>query len=282
MGKSSAVERWLPIPGTDGYYEASSHGRVRSVDRTVWGRDGVAKHLRGRVLKSYIDEQGRLRVTLYTARKSFDVRLVSQLVLTVFKGPRPDGMVGCHNNGDPSNNRPENLRWDTPKENNQDTIRHGRNFQKNKERCKYGHLLVKPNLAGFMERKGYRNCLACDRARAAKAITSWQYTGQPCPYSFEELAAAYYAKIMGLPLPDPAIEIHPPRKEHDRCLRGGHLLIEPNLVPSALKKNKRICLACQRTRSAQSNAIGRGDSPPDFVETADRYYDEIMRGKPER
>lgn len=26
-------ERWLPIPGYEGYYEVSDYGRVRSVDR---------------------------------------------------------------------------------------------------------------------------------------------------------------------------------------------------------------------------------------------------------
>jgi len=42
-----------------------------------------------------------------------------------FKNKRPDGYQCCHNDGNPHNNRIENLRWDTPKGNNLDKIRHG-------------------------------------------------------------------------------------------------------------------------------------------------------------
>ena len=41
-------------------------------------------------------------------------------------GLGPPGLVCCHWDGDPGNNRLENLRWDTPKANCADTIRHGR------------------------------------------------------------------------------------------------------------------------------------------------------------
>lgn len=51
---------------------------------------------------------------------------VHVLVLEAFVGPRPDGMEGCHNDGDPSNNRLSNLRWDTPLANWSDRRKHGR------------------------------------------------------------------------------------------------------------------------------------------------------------
>ena len=186
-------------------------------------------------------------------------------------------MEGCHNDGNPLNNRLENLRWDTHLENCRDTIRHGRSVQKNRERCPRGHLLVEPNIIASRREQGHRGCLACDRAKAAISITNWKESGQPCPYSFEKLTDAYYAKIMGLPLPDPSIQLPVAHKDRTHCLRD-HLLVEPNLVLSALKKNKRkrICLACQRAHSAKSNAIGRGEFPPDFIESADRYYAKIM------
>lgn len=47
------------------------------------------------------------------------------LVLEVFVGPRPAGMVACHHDGDPANNRLSNLRWDTPTANSADKNRHG-------------------------------------------------------------------------------------------------------------------------------------------------------------
>jgi hypothetical protein len=34
-------------------------------------------------------------------------------------------MVCCHFDGDPTNNRLENLRWDTPQSNADDMVRHG-------------------------------------------------------------------------------------------------------------------------------------------------------------
>lgn len=50
---------------------------------------------------------------------------VHSLVLTVFVGPRPIGMQGCHNDGDTANNRAGNLRWGTPLDNAHDRQRHG-------------------------------------------------------------------------------------------------------------------------------------------------------------
>jgi hypothetical protein len=50
---------------------------------------------------------------------------VHHLVLEAFVGPRPPGTEACHNNGDPSDNRLENLRWDTRRANRHDMRRHG-------------------------------------------------------------------------------------------------------------------------------------------------------------
>jgi hypothetical protein len=50
---------------------------------------------------------------------------VHRLVLVAFVGPRPPGLVCCHNDGNPLNNRVENLRWDTYEANEADKLRHG-------------------------------------------------------------------------------------------------------------------------------------------------------------
>jgi DNA invertase Pin-like site-specific DNA recombinase len=47
------------------------------------------------------------------------------MVLATFVGPCPVGMEACHNNGDPSDNRLSNLRWDTNAGNKADMVRHG-------------------------------------------------------------------------------------------------------------------------------------------------------------
>lgn len=50
---------------------------------------------------------------------------VHKLVLTAFRGPRPKGLVACHNNGIRDDNRLGNLRWDTPASNYRDRDIHG-------------------------------------------------------------------------------------------------------------------------------------------------------------
>lgn len=50
---------------------------------------------------------------------------VHLLVLMAFIGQRPDGMEGCHNDGNSLNNAAKNLRWDTIKANRADSIAHG-------------------------------------------------------------------------------------------------------------------------------------------------------------
>lgn len=47
------------------------------------------------------------------------------IVLEAFVGPRPPGAEGAHEDGDPSNNRLDNLSWKTRKANQADRIRHG-------------------------------------------------------------------------------------------------------------------------------------------------------------
>ena len=47
-------ERWKPVTGYEGIYEASSHGRVRSVDRTVTRSDGQVHRRKGKLLRTQI------------------------------------------------------------------------------------------------------------------------------------------------------------------------------------------------------------------------------------
>lgn len=54
---------------------------------------------------------------------------VHRLVALMFLGPPPPGMECCHNNGIGGDNRAENLRWDTPKGNSADMMKHGRHYR---------------------------------------------------------------------------------------------------------------------------------------------------------
>ncbi len=114
-------EIWMPVKGYEGKYEVSHFGNVRSLLR--------CRGVLGRILKP-----GRSCNSLSVAllnngkQKSF---LVHILVLQAFHSLRPNGLEGCHNDGNYRNNYIGNLRWDTHKNNMQDSIRHGTfNFMK--------------------------------------------------------------------------------------------------------------------------------------------------------
>lgn len=76
----------------------------------------IERHKSGRIM--------RVNMTIYVNRARKTMRL-HNLMLVTFVGPRPDGMEGCHNDGNPLNNVPANLRWDTHQANMLDMYRHG-------------------------------------------------------------------------------------------------------------------------------------------------------------
>lgn len=76
-------------------------------------------------LKPIPNRWGHLSVNLHRGGVKTR-RYIHRLVLEAFVGPRPEGLVCCHWDGDPSNNRLDNLRWDTHRANGADAIRHGR------------------------------------------------------------------------------------------------------------------------------------------------------------
>jgi hypothetical protein len=67
-------------------------------------------------LKQTFHTQGYRQVNLKTT-KGFRTRLVHVLVLETWVGPRPEGMVTNHKNGDKTDNRLENLEYVTQTEN---------------------------------------------------------------------------------------------------------------------------------------------------------------------
>ena len=114
------MEIWKAVPDYEGFYEASSLGRVRSLDR----RSGQ-KFCRGVIISPSSDGAG---YESFSARKVGKITRmkVHRAVCSAFHGAPPPKSDARHLNGDRSDNRAENLAWGSRRENMADMIAHGR------------------------------------------------------------------------------------------------------------------------------------------------------------
>lgn len=121
MTNESICRAWAPVNGFIGFYEVSSDGLVRSLDRI----DKRGYRIKGRQLKLKLDAYGYHIVALYGIDKKRDAK-VHHLVLEAFVGLRPDATYeACHGDGVKTNNDVSNLRWDTRIANQADRWLHG-------------------------------------------------------------------------------------------------------------------------------------------------------------
>jgi hypothetical protein len=155
------VTKWAPIPGYSGY-EASDEGEVRSVPRTVSTIRGTWTY-RGRPIRGGRDRKGRRMAAITSDDRVSRSYSIGTLVLMAHVGPRPTGLEVCHNNGDCSDDRLSNLRWDTHLENMRDIGRHGSHGNTKKTHCDHGHEFTPENT--YM-RIGSRHCRECMRVRS--------------------------------------------------------------------------------------------------------------------
>jgi hypothetical protein len=102
---------WKDVVGYEGLYLVSDSGLVKSL-------------ITGKILKPSSHNFGYLHVNLYLDKKAKSW-LVQHLVAFAFLGERPVGMMVCHNDGDPANNRLSNLRYGTQSSNMSDRVIHG-------------------------------------------------------------------------------------------------------------------------------------------------------------
>lgn len=124
------AEIWKDVRDHKGLYKVSNRGRVKSLKR--WVSRGKSEVLiKERILSLYqpLKRQKYLAVDLCKRDKDGNRKVkkyrVHHLVLLTFIGPRPKGMDGLHKDGNPENNRKKNLYWGTPKQNADDSARHG-------------------------------------------------------------------------------------------------------------------------------------------------------------
>ena len=109
-------EEWRPVVGYDGY-TVSNYGQVKS----------YKVRPEGKLMKPYKRKDGgHLRVGLVPAKcMPGHVTDIQTIVALAFLGERPPGNVVRHLDGNPENNRLDNLAYGTAVDNHEDAVAHG-------------------------------------------------------------------------------------------------------------------------------------------------------------
>ena len=120
------AEEWKPIPGYEGLYDASNLGRIRSAPGKTTSSARFQKRVwKSRIMKfkqEHTNKRGDYRVSLWKDGIHKDW-LVARLIAMAWHGVPEGNMTVNHINGDPTDNRAENLDWCSLSDN----IRHGFN-----------------------------------------------------------------------------------------------------------------------------------------------------------
>lgn len=124
------MEEWKSIPGYEGLYEASNLGRIKSVagKRTINAR--CNRVWKERIMKLHLTRRGsggfNQMISLWKDG-AYKQLLVPRLVaMTWCEGYKEDLTVN-HKDGNPLNNKAENLEWVTTSENMKHAYRTGLN-----------------------------------------------------------------------------------------------------------------------------------------------------------
>lgn len=107
-------ESWRDIPDYETFYQASNMGRVRSLDRITKSGYGRKRKIKGRILSQSISNCGYNRACLSKEGKKAYYN-VHRLVISAFKGESSETVD--HSNGNRKDNRLENLRYMSMREN---------------------------------------------------------------------------------------------------------------------------------------------------------------------
>lgn len=182
-------EVWKPIPGYEGIYEASNLGRIRTANgKTTSNARYPVRVWQQRVLKPKVQTRSNgkkdQRVNLWKDGVE-STQLVARLVAMSFLPMPFDKLTVNHINGNPMDNRVENLEWCTIQENIHHAFETG--LQKKSERAVVlesfdGHKLSFKSMAEASRYLGRNNGYVSGRiARCA-----------PC---MDECGAKYWARL---------------------------------------------------------------------------------------
>lgn len=114
-------EEWKDIKGFEGIYQASTFGRIRSLDRCFYRKTDSAPYYKEGIIRNlWQNEKGYLFVTLYDSEHNVSSHAVHRLIAETFiENDDPEHKV-CINHKiewETYNNCVDNLEWCTPKYN---------------------------------------------------------------------------------------------------------------------------------------------------------------------
>lgn len=109
-------EVWKDIPGFEGYYQASTFGRIRSVDRYVNYKNSGTALRKDKILSPKTSNKGYLETTLMKEGRYYYKRIHQLIALTFLSNPCSYKSIN-HINEIKTDNRVSNLEWCTEKYN---------------------------------------------------------------------------------------------------------------------------------------------------------------------
>lgn len=116
-------EIWKDIKGYEGLYQISNFGNVKSLDRYIINKNGDKQYFPGKYLTQGVSDN-YLKVTLSKSNKQRTFRVHILVARTFIPNPENKPEVN-HMDGDKSNNRVDNLEWNTRSENELHAYKNG-------------------------------------------------------------------------------------------------------------------------------------------------------------
>ncbi len=179
----TTVEIWKDIPEFENWYQASTLGNIRSVDRYVNYKTTGQAFKKGKVLCPKKSNKGYLEVVLVKNGKYFYKRVHQLVAITFIPNPCKYNSIN-HINEIKTDNRVSNLEWCTQKDNSDAYVRSRINvfqYDLNGKLVKIWHSISNAAKSVSGDKTGIQHCCA------GKLKTYKNYIWSYCTISSEDI-----------------------------------------------------------------------------------------------